>query len=281
MAAKFVLSDEDVKYCLAQLHAQSPDLYLSCLLLAKEIRAPVSILQAFHSEISGITLAAPEPIAGEVRLQWWMDVLNRLRDEEAAQNPLARALLAVVEAHDLPAGVLVAKLEAHIFDLYSDPMGDTQTLEAYLGETRSVVFQLAAMIADSDGASAASDASGHAGVATGCVAIMQNIARHRAQRRIFVPSDILEECGTSAEALFMDAKDPRTDVVLALVDMAEGHHARAKAALARVSGQIKPVFTPLALVPLYLKRIRKNPEKAFSGLPPVSQLRRQWALWRG
>lgn len=281
MAARFTLVNDDTKYCLTQLSEHSPDLYLSSLLLPKEIRASIAVLHAFHSEITGITLAAPEPLAGEMRLQWWTDVLNRQRDDETMQNPLARALLAVVETHDLPTGALVTKLEAHIFDLYSDPMGDTQMLEAYLGETRSVIFQLAAMIADPNGVQASSDVSGHAGVATGCVAILENLARHRAQQRAYLPSDMLEECGTLVEELFTNVDTSQTNAVLALADMAEGHHKRATAALKRVSDEIKPIFAPLALVPLYLKRTRKQPKRALTGLQPISQLRRQWALWRG
>ncbi|MGI9357253.1 MAG: phytoene/squalene synthase family protein [Rhizobiaceae bacterium] len=281
MATRFSLSGEDAKYCLTKLREQSPDLYLSCLLLAEEIRSPVTVLHTFHSEITRITLAAPEPLAGEVRLQWWMDALNRQRDDEAALNPLARSLLALIEEHNLPTSVLVSKLEAHIFDLYSDPMDGTRTLEAYLGETRSVLFQLAALIADSDGAPAASDASGHAGMATGCVAILENLARHRAQRRAYLPSDMLKKCGTSVEQLLTNVDTPQTNAVLAFADTAEEHHHRAKAALEGVSTAIRPVFAPLTLVPLYLTRIRKNPQKTLTGMPPISQIRRQWALWRG
>ena len=281
MANKSSLSDEDTRYCLTQLRGQSPDLYLSCLLLSKGIRAPVSVLHAFHSEINRIMLSAPEPLAGEVRLQWWMDVLNRERDDEAVQHPLAGALLSIVGKYNLPTSVLVSKLEAHIFDLYADPMGDTPTLEAYLGETRSVVFQLAVMIADPNAAQMASDASGHAGVATGYVAILENLARHRAQQRVYFPSDILAASGTSAEQLLTDAEGPQTDAVLALANMAQGHHERATAALADISDEIRSVFLPLALVPLYLRRIQKHPERALTGLRPISQIRRQWALWRG
>ena len=280
MTTAISVSEDDAKYCLNQLRDQSPDFYLSSLLLPSAVRADIVALHTFHTEVSGITLASPEPIAGEIRLQWWMEVLNRQREEEAAQHPLARSLLSVMEAHNLPAGVLVSKLEAHIFDLYSDPMGDQEMLEAYFGETRSALFQLAALIIEKEAGPNLANVSGHAGVATGCISILENLARHRAQHHVYFPSDLLTKTDLNAEQFLLTSDSRHSKAVSSLVEIAELHFSKAVSALKTVPPDFKPIFAPLALVPVYLKRIRKRPETALNGISPVSQLARQWALWR-
>ncbi len=280
MSSNGISSATDAEYCLTLLRENAPDLYFSCLLLPKRIRAAVAALHAFHTEITGFTLAASEPMTGEIRLQWWMDVLNGGRGEEARQNPLARSLLATIAEHNLPVQVLVRKLEAHVFDLYNDPMGNRATLEGYLGETRSALFQLAGIIANVEQASAASDASGHAGVATGYTAILENMALHRSHQKVFVPEDMLAACSMTSEDFLSNKDGHRTELVVALVDAADRHGELAKSSLAAVSGDVRWIFAPLAVVPVYLKRIKRNPERVFTGLPAVSQLKRQWALWR-
>ncbi|MDD9910638.1 MAG: squalene/phytoene synthase family protein [Ahrensia sp.] len=274
------VSRDDLTFCLQQLRIQARDGYLASLLVPDPHRDAVTVLQALHAEIVGIALAAPEPLAGEIRLQWWIEVLERKRDDEAAQNPLARALLSVLTKAELPAKPLISKCEAHIFDLYSDPMRETSVLEAYFGETRSVLFQLSCMAVDEASATKASDASGHAGVATGCVALLEHLARHRVQQRLFIPSDILQHRGLSRDAFFEDVGEAQASAVQDIANMALEHHGRAASALDALPSVLKPIFAPLALVPLYAKRAAKHPQDTLAGLPDMPQWRVQWALFR-
>ena len=70
------------------------------------------------------------------------------------------ALLDAMEAHGLPAKALISLVEARIFDLYNDPMPDRASLEGYLGETASALFQLSTLILDAETGAKATEASG-------------------------------------------------------------------------------------------------------------------------
>ena len=50
--------------------------------------------------------AAREPLPGEIRLQWWTDVLSGERREEASANPVAAALLAADRASTARGGAV-------------------------------------------------------------------------------------------------------------------------------------------------------------------------------
>ncbi|MEE9313319.1 MAG: phytoene/squalene synthase family protein [Rhizobiaceae bacterium] len=270
----------DLKYCYNLVSQNARDLYLADLLLPKEMRDDIIVLHAFHVEITNITLASREPMAGEVRLQWWADVVAGKRHEEAEGHPLARALLRLIVKHNLPRSALDAKLEAHIFDLYQDPMGDRTMLEGYFGETRSVLFQMAALIIGISPSPDLANASGHAGVATGVVGMLEQMAMHRSSGKIFIPSDLLLAAGISVSEFMAMPASNHNLVVHGVIDLAEEHYQMALKALLELPQSARLVFKSLAIVPHYLHRAKASPSLVLSGLPASSQFKRQWALWR-
>ena len=52
------------------------DRYLSALLAPGQYRPGLMALYAFNSEIARIRELVSEPLPGEVRLQWWRDLLE-------------------------------------------------------------------------------------------------------------------------------------------------------------------------------------------------------------
>jgi phytoene synthase len=116
-----------------------------------------------------------EPMAGEIRMQWWREVLEGTRDEEAAANPVAAAVRDVVQRHDLPAGQLLALIDARAGDLHVQTSAD---IEAYSAATNGAIIALAARILAGDNTEAEHIAS-HIGIAQAYAAAKQpDAARH-------------------------------------------------------------------------------------------------------
>src|SRR5437764_4875252 len=138
--------DENYRHCETLVRRADKDRFLATLFAPVEKRAALFALYAFNSEIAGVRDRAREPMPGEIRLQWWRDVLNGERAGEAAANPVAAALLDAVARVELPVAPLLALIEAHSFDLYDDPMPTLAALEGYARKTESTVFQMAARI---------------------------------------------------------------------------------------------------------------------------------------
>jgi len=273
-------NNDDFVHCLNLLKSDAPDYYLADLLLPDDGREAISVLHAFHVEITNITLAIGEPMAGQVRLQWWAEVLGGQRNDEASGHPVARALMQVINRYELPITGFDAKLEAHIFDLYQDPMGTRTDFEAYCGETRSCLFQWAALILGAGASAELANASGHSGVATGIVSLLENIGQTHNDGQIYVPSDLLTAVGMTREQYLASPSTKHEDVIQGLIDLAREHHAKAKQALESVEVEARSAFKPLALVPLYLNRVERAGLDVYQSRSEISQLRRQWALWR-
>ena len=58
------------------LRAADPDRYLSMLYAPQDRRADLLALYAFNAEIAGIRDRVSEPMPGEIRLQWWRDMID-------------------------------------------------------------------------------------------------------------------------------------------------------------------------------------------------------------
>ena len=143
------------------------DRYLSSLYAPEGKRAALHALYAFNVEIAGIRDRIREPMPGEIRLQWWRDVIASRSAGQKSGHPLADALVAAINGYDLPERAFDNYLEARIFDLYDDPMPSRTDLEGYCGETAGALIQLAAIVLDARAAPDFAEAAGHAGCAKG------------------------------------------------------------------------------------------------------------------
>src|SRR5271170_1831103 len=99
-------------YCAELVRAADRDRFLAALFAPAEHRQALHALYAFNIEVARVREAAREPMPGEIRLQWWREVVNGERADEARANPVASALLTTIELHHLPANGLTALIEA-------------------------------------------------------------------------------------------------------------------------------------------------------------------------
>jgi phytoene synthase len=255
------------------------DRYFADLFIPEAARKHVLALHAFDAEIVRIRSAVSEPALGEIRQQWWRDVLSGEREGE--ENPVAEALLATLAAFRLPVEPLVALIDARTFDLYNDPMPTLADFEGYAGETVSVLFQFAAIILNGGTDPGAADAAGHAGVAMALTKAVKELPRDTSRRQLFLPSDRLEEHGVIVDELFAGRTTPGLiKATEELRDTARDHRSKALAAMIKLPGDVRSAFLPLALVDADLNRLDRHGKEPLRPLPEMAQWRRQWGLWR-
>ncbi|MEX0953737.1 MAG: phytoene/squalene synthase family protein [Rhizobiaceae bacterium] len=249
--------------------------YLTALYAPPEKRAALTALYAFNAEIAAIRDKIHEPMAGEIRLQWWRDALVAGAGMHTG-NPVADALHDVIETHQLPRGAFERLLAARIFDLYDDPMPDTASLEGYCGETASSVIQLAALILDRDRASQWSDAAGHAGCAQAMTGLLRLLPLHRARGQCFLPAELLAAAGTSRDELIAgQARDALSRAVMAMAMLAREHFDAFANQAKGMPQSIRPAFLPLVPVPAYLSAFAARPERALDRVVEISAPRVQ------
>jgi 15-cis-phytoene synthase len=266
-------------HCEQVVRETDKDRFLATLFAPANRRGLLFALYAFNSEIARVREAIRDPMAGEIRLQWWRDALERPGSGDARANPIASALLNAVIRFQLPVQSLMAVIEAREFDLYRDPMPTLAALEAYAEKTSSTLIDLAATILGAR-APDISPAVREGGLAYAITGLLRAFPLHAARGQLYVPLDILERHGAKPEDIFAGRASPEVSAALAaLRRIAQGHYDAYAQAAPTVAPAAAPAFLPLALVPLYLKRLERFGQSPFH-VVDVPQWRRQWVLWR-
>src|SRR5271169_5076242 len=178
-------------HCAKLVREADRDRFLASLFAPAEHRDALYALYAFNVEIARVREMAREPLPGEIRLQWWSEVLNGERREEASANPVAAALFRTMEQHRLAATTLIDLIAARRFDLYDEPMATIADLEAYASRTSSALIALSAQILGVDAVSAAEPA----GLAYGIAGLLRAFPLQAARHQLYVPWELLERHG--------------------------------------------------------------------------------------
>jgi phytoene synthase len=268
--------DTTYRHCENLVRAADKDRYLATLFAPADKRGALFALYAFAHEIATVRDRAREPMPGEIRMQWWRDVLNGERGGEANANPVAAALMDAVARFALPAPRLIDLIEAHAFDLYDDPVPNLDVLDGYLRRTAATVFDLAALICGAR----CEYASERAAIAYGITALLRAFALHASRRQLYVPTLFLEQ-GMTPEEIFAGQSSPWLVNALGMLrTRAREHLAAFESQLAGVPSATMPAFLPVALVPGYLAVMESRDYDPFRTSVEVPQWRRQWVLWR-
>jgi phytoene synthase len=266
---------ENYRHSEALVRAADKDRFLATLFAPDDKRGPLLALYGFNVEIESVRERAREPMPGEIRLQWWRDVINGERPGEAAANPVAADLLDTTARFSLPKQPLIDLIEAHAFDLYDDPIPTFAALEAYLRQTSAAVFDLAARICGAR----STEASERAGLAYGLTGLLRSFALNASRRQLFVPVEALH--GTTPGQVFAGQTSSRLVQALRMLrDRARENVEGLEALLPQVPAATMPAFLPVALVPGYLSLIERPGYDPFRSDLSVPQWRRQWVLWR-
>ncbi|MBS3649627.1 phytoene/squalene synthase family protein [Pseudaminobacter sp. 19-2017] len=263
------------------VRAADHDRYLSALYAPPERREALLALYAFNVEIAGVRDRIREPLAGEMRLQWWRDTIANRQPGTATGHPIADALNRAIDHYQLPDAAFENYLEARIFDLYDDPMPSRTDLEGYCGETDGLMLQLSAMILDREAAPSVADLAGHAGCALGIAGILRKLPLSRSRGQSFIPHDVLEAAGATPEAFQGETVVAAAGrVVEAMVALASEHLEACRPALHALPRSLRPAFLPIATVPAWLKAASGKGARLLREPAEVPAWKRQLAIFR-
>ena len=262
-------------YCADLVRTADRDRFIASLFAPAERRDALHALYAFAAEVARVREVAHTALPGEIRLQWWSDVVNGDRDGEANANPVAAALLATMERYHLGRNVLLDLIEARRFDLYEDTMRTLDDVEAYLRRISSSLISLAVLIlAGAEFEAVATPA----GIASGLAEILRAFPIHVARRQLYLPTEILERHQVRLHDVFAGRSSPGLVAAFAkLRDIARRHLAKAGQELKALPREGTPALLPLAVVRPWLDRSERSDPFAPIELAPW---RRQWLIWR-
>ena len=253
--------------------------YASTLFLPGVHRRPMLAIYAFNVEISRVRDQVSQPLPGQMRLQWWTDLLAGQDHGGIEGNPVASELLWTIRTWRLPLERLAQLIIEHEFDLYNDPMPSLSALEGYAIDTASTLFACCARILVRP-SEAIDHVARHAGLAYGMIDVINKLPQDAARRQLFLPQQFLQQHGSSVEEVFAGKQTPQNRAAVdQLVDEASKQLKTALALLREVPVEAHPAFLPLALVRRDIKRMSRRDNDPFV-LRRMPRVRMLWALWR-
>jgi phytoene synthase len=271
--------DADAAFCADLVRSHDFDRYAAALFTDANSRRALLALYAFNVEVVRVRDQVSQPLPGEIRLQWWSDTLGGTAHGGVEGNPVAAELLRAIQQHGLPVAALSQLIEAHLFDLYNDPMPTLAALEAHAADTDGTLFALAARILD-QGSEAVDHLARHAGMAQGFARVVARLPLDASRRQLFVPVELLERNGSGEADAYAGRETPALRSALnELIAEALRHLDTALRLLADVPAPARRAVLPLALTRRDLDRMAQAETDLFAPAER-SRLATLWTLWK-
>ena len=267
-------SQTNLDYCADQVREYDYHRYFSATFAPAGIRRGLIALYAFNLEIASVRERVSEALLGQMRLQWWRDTIDEIYDGTVRNHAVVAEIAWTIATFDLPQQHFGRMIDARMFDLEDAPPEDSSALVTYASATSGQLAVTAAHICGQSGFAA--DA-GLAGTCWGLTGLLRALPYHAAQRRVYLPRDILREYGLSPENV-IERRNPSamkeaTAAIAALVR-------RSKPGPVDAPGPARPAVAYAAISPLYLRNLEHAGFDVYAdGLEP-SRFRGQLAIIR-
>ena len=121
-AAEVAKIGQAFRHCADLVRLNDKDRFLASLFAPAERRIFLFALYAFDIETARVLNLVHEPMAGNIRLQWWHEAMAGLRPGEADAHPVLTALMHAVEiAAGGDRSLLTRAVEARQAELFGEP----------------------------------------------------------------------------------------------------------------------------------------------------------------
>jgi phytoene synthase len=233
---------DETDYCEALVRDADKDRFLATLFAPAGHRSDLYALYAFDLETAAVAHRVRDPMAGEIRLQWWTDALSTealrsdavsseaLGADAATGHPVVDAMRTMLARNGIATERLLQLIDARRQALYPDRGRSEAEFELLASETTGGIVLMAAQILGGAPNEAVRLAAHHLAVATAAA----NVAS--------------DEVSFDAAA------------------MSERHRKAARVLIATLPEAVLPAFLPFVL--------------AFDGRAQRAPWRKQWLLWR-
>ncbi|HEX6959721.1 MAG TPA: squalene/phytoene synthase family protein [Ferrovibrio sp.] len=242
------------EYCAQEVRRLDPDRWLTTLFAPDARRPALLALYAFNSEIARAREAVTQPMIGQIRLQWWREAWEGVKEGKPRQQPVVQALYA--HCRNLDIADAMTLIDARERDMDAAPMANLAELLGYAEASSAPLMRLAAQALGAELDNNLCEAIRLAGTIYSLVGLLRAVPFLAAQQRIYLPADRLRAAGTEPEALYQ--KELGAAVFTAAAEVADA----AEGLLSqlwdrRIDKTAMPALLPAALARVHLRCLAK------------------------
>lgn len=261
-------------YCAEQVRIYDYHRYFAAMFAPSEIRRGLIALYAFNHEIASVRERVSEAILGQMRLQWWRDTIGEIYSGSTRNHAVVSEIAWCIGEFDLPQQGFEKMIDGRMFDLEDEPPEDSGALTVYARATSGQLAVLAAHICGSSGFGSECEAIG---TSWGMTGLLRALPYQVAQRRVYLPKDILRAANLSADDL-VERRDPAatSTAVAAMTKLI----ARTRPDIGRVPRAVRPALAYSAVAAPYLARLERVGGDVYAGGLEPSRLGGQMRILR-
>jgi len=271
---------DPLQYCRDKAAPAGSSLHYALLFAGADTTPGLLAISALHAEISTVADDCSEPGVAAVKLNWWAEELQRLRQGQA-RHPVSQAMAQAVERHNLDAEVLDELITGARMDLEYGVYPSFRELSVYCHRLGVTPAQIAVQICGHDDAGSLAVAH-DLGMGLQMVRMVRRMPRHLNGGRVYFPEDELEEAGVDRDRVLAGHADTNLTPVLT------EHAARARSFLdnaeSRVADADRRRLAPLLITAALYRRLLDTIEA--DGFPMrqrqhhLTPLRKLGLAWR-
>src|SRR5437868_8365840 len=186
---------EDASSLLGLVRRHDPDRYQTTLFAPAERREALLALYTFNYEIARVRETVTEPMLGQIRLQWWREVVAAaFAGEPPRQHLVAVPLTAAIRDCRLTRAHFDRLIDTRERDLVDEPPTDFAALREYAEGTSVPLVQLALEILGVQTRDAQETAR-QVGIGYALAGLLRAMPFHAGAGRSFIPEEIAGRFG--------------------------------------------------------------------------------------
>ena len=241
----------------ALVRRHDPDRYRTALFAPAGRREALFILYAFNYEIARVRESVTAPMLGQIRLQWWREIIDAAYAGAAARrHEIAEPLTQVIRDFRLTRASLDRLIDARERDLDEAPPLTLAALEDYAEASSGSLVRLALEILGMRMPATAA-AAREVGIAYALAGLLRATAFHARAGRSYIPQDIAADVGLdAADYAGLRVTPALRQAVAAIATAAAAHLDRARRGRSGMPRAALPALLPAIVAERALKRLR-------------------------
>ena len=255
------------------------DRFQTALFAPAEPREALFALYAFNYEIARVREVVREPMLGQIRLQWWREVIHAAyAGEPPRRHETVLELNAAIRDHSLNRADLDRLIDTRERDFEPEPPPSLAALEDYAEGSSATLVRLALQLLGADPAATAA-ASRSIGIGYALAGLLRAMPFHAAAGRSCVPADIAARTGVDPRDYAARRGSPAIrDAAAEIAAAAEGHLRAARANRPTVPRAAAAAALPAVIAERYLKRLRRAGSDPFAPQLALPDPLQAWRL---
>jgi hypothetical protein len=141
-----VTLDTDITGCADLVRRGDPDRFLAIMAAPVKHRGALFVIYAFNLEIVRAPWITKEAMIAEMRLQWWLDVIDEIfTGKPVRHHEVVTPLAALIARRKLPRQLFDDLISARRWDIYTEPHAHAFAFGDYIMHTSGNLMALACL----------------------------------------------------------------------------------------------------------------------------------------